>query len=45
MKIVRSPWWACCGWRSYWCALDILTRCKFRAVCDAHDRRIIGVDR
>ncbi len=32
-----KPWWFCCGWRSYWCVLDVLSGCKIQAVCDRHD--------
>lgn len=36
----KFPTW-CCSWRTiHWCALDILTRCKVPAICDAHDRAI-----
>jgi hypothetical protein len=39
-----GPWWLCCGWSrgSRWCWLDILTRCKFKAICDRHDLAITG---
>lgn len=37
---MRAPWWFCCGWWSPWCVLDVLTRCKVKAICDAHDRAI-----
>lgn len=44
MTWLRDRFLFCCGWRwgSRWCWLDVLTGCKFRTICDRHDRAITG---
>jgi hypothetical protein len=34
---MKAPWFMCNGWRSPWCVLDILLRCKVPYVCKRHD--------
>lgn len=43
----RAPkWWYvphynfCC--RSLWCVLDTITQCRYKPICDRHDRSITG---